>query len=125
MVFLSWVAVVALTVSYWFQIYKIQIHKEVRDLSLAYHWLSFIGFALLAFQAYVEGSMIFLVKQIATTIPVGILIWQIYYHRKDKWYDEKYSDCFSCNRKIEPEWKYCPDCGSRDNGVGNVKGVDL
>ncbi len=122
---LSWAAISALMVSYWFQIYKIQIHKEVRDLSLPYHWLLFIGFSLLGFQAYVENSTIFLVKQIVTSIPVGVLILQIYYHRQDKWFDSEDSDCFSCKRKIEPKWKYCPDCGTRDNGVGNVKGIDI
>lgn len=117
MVFFSWVAVAALTISYYFQIYKIHVHKEVRDLSLAYHWLTLFGFAVLAVQAHYEDSLIFLIKQIMTCIPVAILIFQIYYHRQDKWYDSEYSDCGLCKRKIEPSWKFCPNCGTRDTGI--------
>lgn len=117
MIFLSWGAVFLLTVSYWFQIYKIHIHKEVRDLSLPFHWLLFTGFALLGFQAYVENSTIFLAKQIGTTIPVAVLIFQIYYHRQDHYYDKDFPDCVVCQEPIEPEWKYCPGCGTKDVGL--------
>lgn len=117
MVFFSWVAVAALTVSYYFQIYKIHKHKEVRDLSLPYHWLTLFGFAVLAVEAYIENSVIFLTKQISTCIPVAILIFQIYYHRQDQWFDPKYSACKLCNLNMEPKWKFCPNCGHRDIGI--------
>jgi uncharacterized protein with PQ loop repeat len=116
---LSWAAVAALSVSYWFQIYKIHVHKEVRDHSLPFYWLLFIGFGLLGIQAYYEESVIFLAKQILTTIPTGIIIAQIYFHRRDHWYDESYSACITCKTIIEPDWKYCPDCGTRDTGLNN------
>ncbi len=82
---LSWIAIVILSVSYWFQIWKIHVHKEVRDISLAYNILLAIGFGILGFTAYHEGSTIFLVKQIATTIPVVIIVIQVIYHRNDRW----------------------------------------
>ena len=71
---LSWTAVILLSTSYWFQIWKIHVHKEVRDLSMTYHILLALGFGILAYTAWLEGSTIFLVKQIATTIPVCIII---------------------------------------------------
>ena len=79
----SWIAVVLLSTSYWFQIYKIHIHKEVRDLSMAYHVLLAIGFGILTWTAWAENSTIFVVKQIATTVPVMIIIAQIVYHKND------------------------------------------
>lgn len=82
---LSWVAIAILTVSYWFQIWKIHVHKEVRDISLTYNILLAIGFAILGVTAYQEGSIIFLVKQIVTTIPVIIIVIQVIYHRNDRW----------------------------------------
>ena len=74
---LSWSAVVLLSVSYWFQIWKIHIHKEVRDLSMKYHVFLALGFGILTYTAWKENSIIFIVKQIATTIPVVIIIIQI------------------------------------------------
>ena len=84
---ISWVAIFLLAMSYWFQIWKIHVHKEVRDLSLPYHILLALGFGILTWQAYIDGSVVFIVKQIATTIPVLILIGQILYHKKDTWKD--------------------------------------
>ena len=71
---LSWIAIFMLASSYWFQIWKIHVHKEVRDLSLIYHILLALGFGLLIITAVMEDSFIFLVKQIATFIPVIIII---------------------------------------------------
>ena len=109
---LSWIAVVVLAFSYWLQIWKIHVHKEVRDLSIPYHVLLAIGFGLLTYQAYLEGSIIFIVKQIFTTIPVLIIIGQIFYHKKDRWHDYKDPVCDSCLEELEIEWKYCPFCGN-------------
>ncbi|MCH9630906.1 MAG: hypothetical protein S4CHLAM37_09160 [Chlamydiia bacterium] len=109
----SWAAIVILSISYWFQIYKIQVHKEVRDLSLSYNILLAIGFGILAGTAYVEKSLIFLVKQIATTIPVIIIIIQIIYHKRDRWHDENDPSCASCKEEMEPYWKHCAFCGEK------------
>ncbi|MCT4641533.1 MAG: PQ-loop repeat-containing protein [Bacteriovoracaceae bacterium] len=80
---LSWTAIIVLSISYWFQIYKIYKLKEVNDLSMTYHIMLAVGFGILTYTAYAEGSIIFLVKQVATTIPVLIIIGQILYY-KDK-----------------------------------------
>ena len=108
---LSWIAIVILSVSYWFQIWKIHVCREVRDLSLPYHVLLAVGFGILAVTAWVEHSHIFLVKQIATTIPVLVIIGQIFYHRGDRWHDEESSCCDGCEEELEQSWAYCPFCG--------------
>ena len=97
--------------SYWFQIWKIHVHKEVRDLSVKYHILLAIGFGILIFTALHEDSTIFLVKQITTFIPVIIIICQIKYYRKHHWCDKESKFCDQCSLKIESSWKYCPYCG--------------
>ena len=107
---LSWSAVVVLSMSYWFQIYKIQIHKEVRDLSMTYHVMLALGFGTLTLTAWIEGSTIFLVKQIATTVPVVVIIGQILYHRGDHWVDDDDPNCLQCSEDLEPGWIICPYC---------------
>jgi len=106
---ISWVAIFILALSYWFQIWKIHVHKEVRDLSVPYHVLLALGFGMLTYQAYLDGSTIFLVKQILTTLPVLVIIGQILYHREDKWHDDEDQDC-SCGRELEQDWIRCPYC---------------
>ena len=84
---LSWIAVIGLSASYFRQVWTIHRHKEVRDLDL----LSYIGlvvfFLVLLATAIVEGSTIFIVKQILTVIPTSIIVGQILYHRNDGWKD--------------------------------------
>ncbi len=109
---LSWIAVILLCISYWFQIYKIHVHKEVRDLSMTYHVMLALGFGILAITAYIENSTIFLVKQIATTIPVLVIIGQIIYHKGDHWHDDDDPMCTGCNEELEPDWSVCPYCGT-------------
>jgi len=106
---ISWIAVFILALSYWFQIWKIHVHKEVRDLSIPYHVGLVIGFCLLSYQAYVEQSTIFLVKQISVIVPVSIIIGQILYHREDKWHDESDKVCEN-GHELEPDWNRCPYC---------------
>lgn len=108
---ISWIAIVILSCSYWFQIWKIHLHKEVRDLSITYHILLAIGFGTLTYTAWQEDSIIFLVKQIATTVPVLIIIIQIIIHKKDHWHDKADALCKKCSEEIEPDWSYCPYCG--------------
>jgi len=112
---ISWIAIILLALSYWFQIYKIHKHKEVRDLSIPYHILLAIGFGLLTWQAYLDNSVIFMAKQILTTIPVIIIVGQIFYHKKDKWHDDIDPICDNCSEELEIEWKYCPYCGKITN----------
>lgn len=108
---LSWIAILLLSVSYWFQIWKIHIHKEVRDISLTYNVLLAIGFGILAFTAIQQGSLIFLVKQVMTTVPVVIIIFQVLYHRDDRWHDEGAKNCPNCSEEYERGWKFCAFCG--------------
>ena len=108
---LSWTAIIALSTGYWFQIWKIHIHKEVRDISLTYNILLAVGFGILAFTAYQEGSHIFLIKQIMTTIPVIVIVFQILYHKDDHWHDAKLKKCEKCSENLEDYWKYCVSCG--------------
>jgi len=109
---LSWAAIIILSVGYWFQIWKIHVHKEVRDLSLAYNILLAIGFGILAITALQEGSFIFLVKQIMTTIPV-VIIFQILYHKNDHWKDAKLKKCEKCSENLEGYWKFCVNYGHK------------
>ena len=121
---LSWVAIATLSISYWFQIYKIHIHREVRDLSLTYHILLAVGFGILGFTAIYEGSTIFLAKQILTTIPVLIIIAQILIHSKDTWHDDEDPLCGSCTKELELHWKFCAYCGHPRPESGSGMPVD-
>lgn len=110
---LSWGAVFLLSISYWFQIWKIHAHKEVRDLSMTYHILLATGFGILTYTAYLEDSFIFLIKQIMTTVPVVVIIGQIIVHREDRWHDEADPSCGTCDSELEIDWEYCAFCGEQ------------
>ncbi len=107
----SYIAILILAVSYWIQIWKIHIHKEVRDISLWYHILLAMGFGMLILTAYVEDSRIFLIKQILTCLPVVVIIGQILYHRRDHWHAEEDPACNGCGSELELDWAHCPYCG--------------
>ena len=107
----SWIAIVILSVGYWLQVWKIQVHKEVRDISLSYYIMLGVGFGILGITAYIEQSLIFIVKQIATFVPVVVIIFQVIYHRKDRWHDPSLPFCSNCKREVELHWKNCPYCG--------------
>lgn len=121
---LSWTAIFLLSISYWFQIYKIHQHKEVRDLSMTYHVMLAMGFGILTYTAYAENSTIFLVKQIATTIPVLIIIAQIIYHKDDHWHDENDDFCKGCGMELEQDWNACPYCGLVTDKKNNTTEVN-
>lgn len=108
---LSWTAIALLSVSYWFQIWKIHVHKEVRDLSMIYHVLLALGFGILTYTAFIENSFIFLVKQVMTTIPVLVIIAQIIIHKEDHWHDDADPLCNQCQEELEMDWKHCAYCG--------------
>ena len=86
----------------------------MRDISLPYHFFLALGFGVLIFTAYEEQSAIFLVKQIATFIPVLIIIFQIFQHSKDHWHDDDDPACKECNSELEPNWVYCPYCNKKN-----------
>jgi len=104
-------SIAILSVSYWFQIWKIHVHKEVRDLSITFNIMLAIGFGILAVTAWVEHSSIFLVKQIMTTLPTCIIVLQILYHRKDQWHESEHRGCLNCKKSLEHSWDFCPFCG--------------
>lgn len=120
----SWLAIILLSISYWFQIYKIHVHKEVRDLSIPYHIFLALGFGILIWTAWEENSTIFLVKQIATFLPVCILIGQILYHKRDHWHDECDTNCLSCRNELEEGWCWCPYCGTKNAGCSHEENED-
>jgi hypothetical protein len=122
---LSWVAVGLLSISYWFQIWKIHVHREVRDLSMPYHVLLALGFGILAYTAWAEDSLIFLVKQIATTVPVLIIITQIIVHKGDHWHDDDDPYCNSCNEELELDWNCCPYCGAEKSQSQIIASAEL
>jgi len=102
-------AIAVLTISHIFQIWSIQKHKEVRDISISYNILQVIGFSFLTYQAYIDGSNLYIITQVASIIPVMIIIGQLIYHRKDKWHDDSDRMC-SCEHEIEVDWIRCPYC---------------
>ncbi|MDA9951470.1 PQ-loop repeat-containing protein [Oligoflexaceae bacterium] len=106
----SWFAIFVVSVSYWFQVWRIHVHREVRDLSMMFYGLFLLGVSLLCVQAYREDSTIFFTKQILVIIPVIIIIFQIIYHRQDSWHEEDAESCVFCGAELEALWKSCPHC---------------
>ena len=84
---LSWLAVIALSFSFWLQAWKIHVHKEVRDLSLTSYILFSIAYAILAYRAFDDETWIFMVKQLGTFIPSVVIVYQIFKHKNDRWKD--------------------------------------
>jgi uncharacterized protein with PQ loop repeat len=107
----SWIAVVLLCSSYWLQVWKIHIHKEVRDLSLPMFIVMDIALIILTvWSVYIE-SWVFIWKQVLCIIPVSMIIFQIFYHKQDKWHDDYDPSCAKCLKECEPDWIHCPYCG--------------
>ena len=109
---LPWLALVVLSLGYWSQVWKTHVHKEVRDLSIASYIFLAIGFTIMGARALYDGSVLFFTKQLVTLIPVGILIFQIRYHRDDRWHDDADEMCLTCDEELEPQWSYCPYCST-------------
>ena len=108
---LSWAAVVILMAGYWLQIWKIHIHREVRDISMPYYVMLALGFGILMITAYLEDSTIFLVKQVGTFVPCAVIIFQVWHHRKDRWHDPRLPHCSNCDQELDERWHHCPFCG--------------
>lgn len=112
---MAWVAVFILAIGYWAQVFKITIHREVRDLSIVSYSLLAVGFAILTYTAWVEDSNVFIAKQILTLAPSLIIVFQIIYHRDDHWHDGAAKGCAWCGTELETGWRHCPDCGTAVN----------
>jgi len=107
---LAWCAIAILASSHWLQVWKIHQHREVRDIAIGTYWLLLLGYSLLTVAAWNEGSLIFFVRQIATFVPVTIVIFQVNYHNRDHWHDDNDPICL-CGEELELEWSHCPYCG--------------
>ena len=111
--FVPWLAVFILSLGYWVQVWKIHIHREVRDLSITSYILLSTGFLIMALKAWEQQSTIFMVKQLATMIPSLIIVSQIMRHKDDRWHDDNDKICNNCESELEPYWTYCADCGTK------------
>ena len=112
---MAWIAIAILAVSHWLQVIKIHKHKEVRDLSIWTYICLLLGYFALATKAMIDvvsgtGDIVWFFRQIGTIVPVSIVVWQIIYHRKDRYHDDDYPHCKNCNAELEPQWTYCPEC---------------
>lgn len=83
--FAPWIAAFCLTIGYWKQVYHIHKHKEVRDLNLSSYILFAISYFFLGIESYNINSMVFLVKNLLVGVPTIIIIFQIIYHKGEKW----------------------------------------
>lgn len=116
MTIIPWLAIVVLNAGYWAQIYKINEHREVRDLSTTSYVLFGLAYIILAYESHLIESSVFLVKNILTTVSVGVIIGLIIYHRDDEWHDDEDKIC-NCGNELETHWKFCADCGEKiENG---------
>lgn len=110
--YIPWTAVAILSLGYWAQVWKIHQHKEVRDLSILSYSMLAVGFTVMGIKAYFDGSFIFTVKQLATLIPTLFIIFQVWYHKDDRWHDDLDDFCRHCGSELEPHWSFCADCGT-------------
>lgn len=108
---LPWIAVIIASLGYWFQIYRIVKHNEVRDLSLGYFWFESVSYALFLYIAIQEKTQIFAAKQLMTLIPALIIIAMIYTFRGERWYEDGAVPCSKCQKDLELAWDWCPSCG--------------
>lgn len=114
---IAWIAILFLAASHWLQVYKIHQHKEVRDISIWTYVFLLVGYSALLVKATVDwyagdGPALWIFRQIATIIPVSVVIIQILNHYKDRWHDDDDPYCLSCSEELEKEWSYCPFCSA-------------
>jgi predicted membrane channel-forming protein YqfA (hemolysin III family) len=112
---IPWVAIFILSIGYLAQIIRIQVHREVRDLSTIGFISLGIGYIILGYEAFLIGSGVFLFKNVLTLLLVLIILGQIWYHRDEEWHDETDVLCQNCTNEMEDNWKYCPDYGTSLN----------
>jgi uncharacterized protein with PQ loop repeat len=84
---LPWGAVLLLSSGYFMQAWKIHVHKEVRDLSIASYIMMAVATSILLMKAIDEGIAVFIFKQSMVLLPCIIIIVQIIIHKRDKWED--------------------------------------
>ena len=108
--FLPYLAVAIISFGYLAQAIKIQIHKEVRDLSASSYVAWGISYLILLYQGYLIQAPVFMYKNAITFGLVLIILTQIYIHRDDEWHDDQDKIC-ECGNELEPHWRYCADCG--------------
>ena len=107
---LPWIAVLALPLGYWKQVWHIHLHKEVRDLNPSAFILFLIAYISLGIEAFIIDSDVFLWKNILVSIPTIVIIWQIFRYKGSKWveYDdikEKADKAKSLNKRINIKGK--------------------
>lgn len=101
----AFVAILILSIGYWWQIYKNHKTRHVEDLSITYFLCMAVGVSILAVHAVKEGSWVFFLKQISILIPSIIIIQQIFkYKQKEK------CNCVSFQQLT---FKFCPNCGKK------------
>ena len=111
----AWLAIGMLALSHWLQVYKIHKHREVRDISIWTYIFLLCGYSCLFAKASYDwyhgnGDIVWAVRQMATILPVSIVLMQIRWHKKDKWHDDLSPHCNNCDGELEPQWDYCPYC---------------
>lgn len=81
----AWVASFGAVLTLLPQIWRIHVHKEVRDLSKISFWGLAIFSTILLMEAIYLKSGIYIVKQAGSALFAFIILWQIKIHEKDKW----------------------------------------
>lgn len=128
---IPWIAIVILAISHWLQVIKIHKHREVRDISQWTYIFLLIGYIVLFTKAMVDwmagtGDIVWAARQMATIVPVSIVLCQIKWHRNDHWHDDNDINCGSCRNELESDWCHCPYCGSarpcsQEDGKNHIK----
>ena len=111
----AWIAIGVLAISHWLQVFKIHKHKEVRDISIWTYVFLLVGYFVLFTKAIIDwnegtGDLVWAIRQVATILPVSIVLFQVRYHQKDRWHDDADQNCSNCSKELEPHWDYCPYC---------------
>lgn len=75
-------AILAVTLGIWWQVFHIFKTKRTEGLSFWAYSLLGVGLGILTYQAIVEESLVFFVRQVSTLIPVGIVLLQILIYRR-------------------------------------------
>lgn len=124
-----WGAIGILAVSHWLQVYKIHKHREVRDISQWTYIFLLAGYICLFTKAILDwqagtGDFLWAAKQMATILPVFIVLMQIRWHRNDHWHDDCDVNCSSCRNELETGWCWCPYCGTKNIGCSQEENKD-
>jgi len=127
MLIFGYVAIGILAISHWLQVWKIHVHKEVRDISVWTYIFLLTGYFVLATKAFLDyqnagGDILWFFRQMATIVPVSTVVFQIWIHRRDRWHDDRDTSCSGCGKELEPNWQYCPWCSTKDDGPVSEEG---